>query len=1313
MNERNRTSAPGKALRCALALLLVAAALLASPPPAAQAAGPAYEPGRGATFAEKLGFDPEAFVANLEAHKDRYLGTPYTMDNREAGPGRGMDCSTFVSYALIDEAGVPDSLLRYDMQPRHADDNCLPNTETLYNWAFANCDVQTFNSKEELLASKPAKGDIVFVWPKHAGSVPVGGGESHVGIYWGEGNGEDLMFHAIPPVCKIGPIEGKVAGDLFYGKVAVSHGFDLTVDKSEGGAIALATEGNGKYASGLEGAQYGVYRDEACTDKAAGITVSKSGSGYSGTAEGLEPGTYWVKETKAPAGYALDPEVKKVVLDDDKSVPSSEEKQYFPIEVSVVKLARDGKPVPEGDASFAGAKFRICYPNGRSGVYQTGSDGKVSMRVGDGAFVEGEPLDVVDGMYVLQLGTYSVTEVEAPQGCAIPADATQTVEVSATSQLTTTSTKATFSNEFEGSLGYVQTPALGGVMVAKGDAAFFDEEDTEGDGAYYNYAQGDATLSGAEFTVYNASAERVCADVNGNGAIDEGEVFAAGEAITTIATEYDADLDSFVARTPERLLPYGTYLVRETKAPQGYTEDGAVQKEFQVRADGEVCEFLYGDGELNEVAAGGVRVVKGDLELGASEALGGNAHDALGSGSTLSGIEFTIANASEHGVMVGGEWFHAGDDVMVIETRWNEGLGAYAAETSADALPYGTYTVRESAANGSYLLTDGEPRTFEVRSDGEVVTLSKDGNPLEFSDQVVRNDLKLSKKAEDTNASLQVPFAVTNVSTGETHVLVTDRNGQASTEAAWNRHTANTNGNDHLLGAESITSEMMDSKAGIWFGLGEDGSAAPADDSLAALPFGEYRLEELPCEANEGYELISKSFWIERDSGAAEAVWMTLDDKEGPKIGTQAADAADGDRIAQASELAAIVDTVYYENLEPGGVYALTGTLMVKSTGEPLLDAEGEPVTATKEFTAGGASGSVDIEFAFDASLLAGEDVVAFESLAKDGVEVAAHADIEDAGQTVRFVGIGTTATDASDGDKLVTGSEAVIADEVSYEGLTPGESYTLEATLMDAETGEPLKAGEGLLAADATASVEFTAEAADGTQVVELAFDSAGLGGHRLVVFEKLLDPQDAVLAVHDDIEDEGQSVTVAEIGTVLVDSSDGDHVVKSGTVSLVDTVEYKGLVAGEAYTAHGTIMDKATGMPLEDSNGNPVTSTAEFTAEGSEGTVEVTFEFDASKLGEGAALVAFEEVLDVSGNVVAVHQDLDDESQTVVVDNPETPEVPESPYDKTGANAPGGINPAVAAVAAAVIAAATAGTVRAVRARKKGTCAESEIDG
>ena len=116
---------------------------------------------------------------------------------------------------------------------------------------------------------------------------------------------------------------------------------------------------------------------------------------------------------------------------------------------------------------------------------------------------------------------------------------------------------------------------------------------------------------------------------------------------------------------------------------------------------------------------------------------------------------------------------------------------------------------------------------------------------------------------------------------------------------------------------------------------------------------------------------------------------------------------------------------------------------------------------------------------------------------------------------------------------------------------------------------------------------------------------------------------------------------------------------------------MEYKGLVPGETYTANGTLVDKSTGEALVDAGGNPVTATAEFAPKAAEGTVGVAFEFDAPHLEEGAALVAFELCLDAKGNVVAVHEDIDDDGQTVVVDNPDTPEVPDAPgekLDKTG---------------------------------------------
>ena len=273
-------------------------------------------------------------------------------------------------------------------------------------------------------------------------------------------------------------------------------------------------------------------------------------------------------------------------------------------------------------------------------------------------------------------------------------------------------------------------------------------------------------------------------------------------------------------------------------------------------------------------------VEKDDIELGRSEAIGGADHSST-VGANLNGIEFTIVNESAHRVIVNGESYDPGEAVMTITTAWNDSEQAYTAQTAEDALPYGTYTIQETKTNDPYLLTDGEPKTFQVRKEGVIVKAEPDGDDLTFSDQVIRQDLRVTKKAEGaSNTSLQVPFMITNVTTGESHVICTDRNGDFSTASDWNAHSNNTNANDKLIDfSGTITADDMDPRAGIWFGLGEDGSMAEVDDSLAALPYGEYRLTELRCEANEGYQLIDKAFWVERDSTAAEPIWMSLTDE--------------------------------------------------------------------------------------------------------------------------------------------------------------------------------------------------------------------------------------------------------------------------------------------------------------------------------------------------------------------------------------------------------------------------------------------------
>ena len=223
----------------------------------------------------------------------------------------------------------------------------------------------------------------------------------------------------------------------------------------------------------------------------------------------------------------------------------------------------------------------------------------------------------------------------------------------------------------------------------------------------------------------------------------------------------------------------------------------------------------------------------------------------------------------------------------------------------------------------------------------------------------------------------------------------------------------------------------------------------------------------------------------------------------------------------------------------------------VKAYAEENKDLLSCLVYKTAEFTPEKESGSIDMDYTFNSNdvidRLSGEtkNLVVFEVMFKGSIEnasdetpvsiVASECDKDNEGQTVKLAPstIGTTATDKSDGDhELMAGKDAVITDEVKYEGLIPGKEYTLHATLMDKKTGEPLKvADKGV-----TAELKFTPNSESGTVSINLGeFNATSLDGHTLVVFEELTKQSDidgkttdVTVAEHKDINDEGQSVTV-----------------------------------------------------------------------------------------------------------------------------------------------------------------------------------------
>ena len=364
-----------------------------------------------------------------------------------------------------------------------------------------------------------------------------------------------------------------------------------------------------------------------------------------------------------------------------------------------------------------------------------------------------------------------------------------------------------------------------------------------------------------------------------------------------------------------------------------------------------------------------------------------------------------------------------------------------------------------------------------------------------------------------------------------------------------------------------------------------------------------------------------------------------------PEIGTLAHDSVTLLDHTEATENAEIVDTVSYTNLLPGKEYTMKGVLMDQKTGEPVL-IDGEQVTSEASFTAEAEEGEVEMTFTFDASKIKGTTVVVFEECFYGETRVAKHQDIEDEGQTIYIIELQTELLAEDTKDHVTEADEEVVVyDEVFYKSCKPGAEYTIKGVLMDKATGEPMKDAEGN---EITAEKTFTAKTADGSEILEFKFDGSLLKGTTTVAFETMYH-QDKEVATHTDIEDEDQTTYLPEIGTTAIADETEDHVVKAQEeLTITDTVHYTNLLPGRTYVMKGVLMDKKNGNALL-IDGKEVTAETEFTADETEGDVEVVFTFDASALA-GTTLVVFEECF-LEETRVAKHQDIEDEGQTIYI--------------------------------------------------------------
>lgn len=388
-------------------------------------------------------------------------------------------------------------------------------------------------------------------------------------------------------------------------------------------------------------------------------------------------------------------------------------------------------------------------------------------------------------------------------------------------------------------------------------------------------------------------------------------------------------------------------------------------------------------------------------------------------------------------------------------------------------------------------------------------------------------------KFENVLVSGDKPYTLEEVNTADRYVVPKTQR----VVIEWNKATKKEVENKIIRGSIKglkIDNETKENIEGALFGLfninetefTEETAILTAESNEEGIftfenvPYGEYIVREL--KPAEGY-LPNEENYTVTISENKEIIEITIENDKTPELGTTAT--IDGKKEVGATEVFILEDVVEYKHLVPGKEYTVKGVLMDKATGEPLLIDEKE-IRSETTFTPDEPTGEVIVSFEFDARYIKKDtDIVVFESLYSENKELAVHAEIDDEGQTVtvKIPKIGTKAS--IEGKKKFTANgDITIDDVVSYKHLTAGKEYTIKGVLMDKSTGKQfLVDGK-----EVCSEVTFTPETADGEVTVSFTFDGSVITKEtEIVVFETLY-REGTEIAVHADIEDENQTVTI-----------------------------------------------------------------------------------------------------------------------------------------------------------------------------------------
>lgn len=390
-----------------------------------------------------------------------------------------------------------------------------------------------------------------------------------------------------------------------------------------------------------------------------------------------------------------------------------------------------------------------------------------------------------------------------------------------------------------------------------------------------------------------------------------------------------------------KALYLGKYTVRETKAPYGMVLNGT-EKTVELTYAGETVEITETAAEFYNDRQ------KAALSL--SKILGKDEVFGIGDNGEILSVQFGLY-AAENLFAADGS-FVPKDGLLEIANCDENGNITFVTDIPVGAKLY----VKEIATDSHYILSDEKyPVTFDyVGQDTALVEIKANGG------EAIKNDILY----------------------GSVKGLKIDRETEKP-----------------IVGAKfglfrSAETEFTAENALITAVSGEDGTFL-----FENVPYGNWLIKEL--QPADGY-LSNDEIYPVRISENGQTVGITVVNDRTPEIGTKAT--VNGEKTATAEGDITIEDTVSYKHLIPGKAYTIKGILMDMATGKAFL-VDGKELTSEVTFTPEESCGEVTVRFTFDGSKITKQtDLVVFETLYYDGAELAAHADIEDGGQTVTLI---------------------------------------------------------------------------------------------------------------------------------------------------------------------------------------------------------------------------------------------------------------------------------------------------------------------